>query len=113
VTDALVRTLPAQLDVALAVHGGSVLHTFTEFTSNPNTLRDRAASITCRAGCTRLLAILKRAIAVPGVRVVTYVGDVYEESPGHGRRLEVGPVRHLHSREQRSIAKASSIAQQG
>jgi hypothetical protein len=87
VTDALVRTLPAQLDVALAVHGGSVLHTFTEFTSNPNTLRDRAASITCRAGCTRLLDILKRAIAVPGVRVVTYIGDVYEESPGHGRRL--------------------------
>ena len=87
VTDALVRALPGELDVALAVHGGSVLHTFTEFTPNPNTLRDWAASITCRAGFTRLLAILERAIATPRVRVVTYIGDVYEESPSRGRRL--------------------------
>jgi hypothetical protein len=87
VTDALVRVLPGELDVALAVHGGSALHTFTEFTSNPNTLRDRAASITCRAGSTRLQAILQRALAAPGVRVVTYIGDVYEESPNRGRRL--------------------------
>jgi hypothetical protein len=87
VTDALVRVLPGALDVALAVHGGSRLHTFTEFTANPNTLRDRAASISCRSGATRLLAILKRALGAPGVRVVTYIGDVYEESPSEGRRL--------------------------
>ena len=36
VTDSLVRALPGELDVALAVHGGGLLHTFTEFTSNPN-----------------------------------------------------------------------------
>ena len=35
VTDALVRALPGELDVALAVHGGSRLHTFTEFTAEP------------------------------------------------------------------------------
>lgn len=87
VTDALVRTLPGELDVALAVHGGSALHTFTEFTSNPNMLRDRAASIDCRAGSTRLLPILERALAAPGVRVVTYIGDVFEESPNRGRLL--------------------------
>ncbi len=87
VTDALVRALPGELDVALAVHGGSTLHTFTEFTANPNTLRDRAAGITCRAGSTRLLSILSRALATPSVRVVTYIGDVYEESPGRGRKL--------------------------
>jgi hypothetical protein len=87
VTDALVRALPGQLDVALAVHGGSVLHTFTDFTANPNTLRDRAAAITCRSGSTRLLEILSRALAAPGVRVVIYIGDVYEESPARGRRL--------------------------
>src|SRR4051812_27452807 len=43
--------------------------------------------ITCRAGPTRLLAILQRALAAPGVRVVTYIGDVYEESPSRGRHL--------------------------
>lgn len=87
VTDALVRALPGALDVALAVHGGSVLHTFTDFTADPNTLRDRAAGITCRAGSTQLLPILARALAVPGVRVVSYIGDVFEESPGRGRKL--------------------------
>lgn len=87
VTDALVRALPGELDVALAVHGGSTLHTFTGFTANPNTLRDLAAGITCRAGSTQLLPILSRALAAPGVRVVTYIGDVYEESPGRGRKL--------------------------
>ena len=87
VTDALVRALPGELDVALAVHGGSRLHTFTEFTADPNALRDRAASIACIAGHTQLLPILSRALASPGVRVVTYIGDVYEESLARGRKL--------------------------
>lgn len=86
-TDALVRALPGELDVALAVHGGSRLHTFTGFTSNAGTLRDRAAAIECVSGHTRMLPILARALAEPGVRVVVYTGDVFEESPGRGRRL--------------------------
>ena len=81
VTDALVRALPGELDVALAVHGGGLLHTFTDFTSDPDTLRDRAAGIRCIAGQTRLLPILSRCLREPGVRVVTYIGDVFEESP--------------------------------
>lgn len=87
VTDALVRALPGELDVALAVHGGSRLHTFTEFTSDPNTLRDRAAAIACIAGHTQLLPILSRSFSSPGTRVITYIGDVYEESPSRGRKL--------------------------
>ncbi len=87
VTDALVQALPGELDVALAVHGGSMLHTFTEFTSDPNRLRDRAAGISCIAGFTRLLPILSRALSTPGVRVVTYIGDVFEELPVRGRKL--------------------------
>jgi hypothetical protein len=87
VTDALVKALPGELDVALAVHGGSMLHTFTEFTANPATLRDRAAGISCIAGFTRLLPILSRALSNPGVRVVVYIGDVFEESPVRGRKL--------------------------
>jgi hypothetical protein len=87
VTDALVNSLPGELDVALAVHGGSMLHTFTDFTSDAKTLRDRAAGIACIAGMTRLLPILSRALSNPGVRVVTYIGDVFEESPMRGRKL--------------------------
>jgi hypothetical protein len=87
VTDALVKTLPGELDVALAVHGGSRLHTFTKFTNDGQTLRDLAASIECEAGQTRLLPILSGSLARPGVRVVTYIGDVFEESLREGRRL--------------------------
>jgi hypothetical protein len=43
--------------------------------------------VECRSGQTRLLPILARAIAAPGVRVVTYIGDVFEESPARGRKL--------------------------
>ncbi len=87
VTDALVKALPGELDVALAVHGGSMLHTFTDFTADANALRDRAAGISCIAGMTRLLPILSRALANPGVRVVVYIGDVFEESPVRGGKL--------------------------
>jgi hypothetical protein len=87
VTDALVKALPGALDVALAVHGGSRVHTFTAFTSEPNTLRDRAAGVACAAGMTRLLPILATALKRPGVRVVVYIGDVFEESRTQGRRL--------------------------
>ncbi len=87
VTDALVRALPGTLDVALAIHGGGRLHTFTEFTANPATLRDHAAGVSCIAGPTRLLPVLSRALSEPGVRVVTYIGDVFEESQARGRSL--------------------------
>jgi hypothetical protein len=87
VTDALVKALPGELDVALAVHGGSRLHTFTEFTANAGILRDRAAGVRCLAGFTQLLPILSRALSNPGVRVVTYIGDVFEESLRRGQKL--------------------------
>jgi hypothetical protein len=94
VTNALVRALPGELDVALAVHGGSRLHTFTDFTADPNTLRDQAAAITCRPGRTQLLPLLSKSRAAPGVRVITYIGDVYEESPARGRKLADELGRH-------------------
>jgi len=87
VTDALVQALPGELDVALAVHGGSRVHTFTAFTNNAATLRDRAASVACRPGMTRLLPILNAGLNRPAVRVVVYIGDVFEESATQGRRL--------------------------
>jgi hypothetical protein len=78
--DVLLRTLPGELEVALAVHGGEEVHTFTPFTSNPQRLRDLAAGLRCRGGKTRLLEILRRALKQRGVRCVVYVGDMFEES---------------------------------
>ena len=40
-------------DVALAVHGGSRVHTFTAFTCDANTLRDQAAGVACWRACAR------------------------------------------------------------
>jgi len=87
VTDSLVKALPGELDVALAVHGGSRVHTFTAFTSDPTMLRDRAAGVACAAGTTRLLPILTASLNQAAVRVVIYIGDVFEESMAQGRRL--------------------------
>lgn len=79
VTDALFRAIPGKLQVALAVHGGSNLHTFTAFTTKPNQLRDLAASIHCIAGFTRLVDIMDRTRKQDGVKVLLYIGDVFEE----------------------------------
>ena len=79
--------MPGELDVALAVHGGSRVHTFTAFTNDAATLRDRAAGISCEAGLTRLLPILSASLKQPSVRVIVYIGDVFEESLSHGRHL--------------------------
>jgi len=87
VTDALVKALPGELEVALAVHGGSRVHTFTGFTNNAATLRDRAAGVVCEAGTTRLLPILATSLKQQSVRVVVYIGDVFEESMTQGRHL--------------------------
>jgi hypothetical protein len=87
VTDALVKALPGELDVALAVHGGTHVHTFTGFTNDPATLRDRAAGVVCQAGMTRLLPILATCLKQQSVRVVIYIGDVFEESLPDGRQL--------------------------
>lgn len=87
VTDALFQALPGELEVALAVHGGSRVHTFTPFAEYAAALRDRAAGISCQAGMTRLLPILSTSLKHRGVRVVVYIGDVFEESLPQGRRL--------------------------
>jgi hypothetical protein len=85
-TDSLLSALPDQLDVALAVHGGEKVHTFTSFTSDAGKLRDRAAGVQCIAGETRLLEILGRVLKIKDVSTVVYIGDIFEESERHGRK---------------------------
>ena len=86
-TDALLAALPGQLDVALAVHGGSKVHTFTRFERDASKLRDRAAELRCMAGEARMLDILSRVLETEGVGMVVYVGDVFEESEKRARKL--------------------------
>ena len=85
-TDVLLATLPGELDVALAVHGGGRVHTFTGFTANADTLRKKAGRVRCIAGRTALLDVLASVVKLD-VRVVLYIGDVFEESVRKARRL--------------------------
>ncbi|WP_428540905.1 hypothetical protein [Rhodopila sp.] len=115
VTDVLVQALPGELDVALAVHGGSRVHTFTAFTGDAGTLRDRAAGVACAAGLTRLLPILSVSLARPAVRVVVYIGDVFEESVAQGRKLADAMGRGgtrlivLHDTADRSASREAEV----
>ena len=79
ITDSLFTALPGQLDVALAVHGGSGVHTFTGFSADSQSFRDKAAAIECRAGVTRLVEIMEQVREHAGVKVMVYIGDCFEE----------------------------------
>lgn len=81
ITDRMFDAIPGALDVALAVHGGSQLHTFTEFSADPQAFRAQAARVRCEAGQTQICELLHRAIEAGGVRVVSYIGDAFEEMP--------------------------------
>jgi hypothetical protein len=85
-TDALFAALPGELEVALAVHGGSRVHTFTPFLPDAGALRPLAARVRCQAGYTKLLDILGRVLELEDVGVVVYVGDVFEESEKQARK---------------------------
>lgn len=81
-TDVLLTAVPGGLDVALAVHGGGTVHTFTPFVSDAAVIRDRAAGVTCSAGETRLVTILEEARTHSRLKVVVYIGDAFEEDEG-------------------------------
>jgi hypothetical protein len=66
--------------VALAVHGGSRIKVFSEIVSEPSRLRDQAASVQCEGGMTRLVEIMDRCRDPSDVKVLVYIGDVFEES---------------------------------
>lgn len=87
VTDSLFSAVPGELDVALAVHGGGYVHTFTDFSSDASKFRDQAASIRCQAGHTALVPLMERILAHSGVKVFLYAGDCFEEATGGAYEL--------------------------
>jgi hypothetical protein len=86
-TNTLFHAVPDVLQVALAVHGGGKVHTFTDFLPNARALRKMAAGVECRAGGTQLLPILRRVAGIEGVGVVLYIGDAFEESASKAIQL--------------------------
>ena len=83
----LLTVFPGGLEIALAVHGGGRVHTFTAFTDDVDKLRRVAGRIRCIAGRTALLDILETALGEDRCRIVVYIGDVFEESASKARRL--------------------------
>jgi hypothetical protein len=119
VTDTLFQALPGELDVALAVHGGSRVHTFTAFVRDPNILRDTAAGISCKTGATQLVDIMRRTADAAGVKVLLYIGDTFEEdiqeARGAADRLKAGGIRLivLHDEPERNQAAAERVRRSG
>jgi hypothetical protein len=93
-TGKLFSAVPGELDVALAVHGGGKVHTFTPFLPDAAPLRKLAAKVRCKAGYTALLDILARVLRTEGVGVVVYIGDVFEESETKALKLADALKRH-------------------
>lgn len=79
ITDRMFDAIPGALDVALAVHGGSELHTWTEFSADVQRFRAQAAAVRCQAGHTRLCELMQRTLDAGGVKVMSYIGDAFEE----------------------------------
>ena len=117
-TDALFGAIPGRLQVALAVHGGSELHTFTAFTRDPSRLRDQAAGIKCRAGQTMLIPILEQVRTTDGVKIVLYIGDVFEEDAADAYdladslRLRGCRVIILHDQSDGAHARSAQVFQE-
>lgn len=80
ITDRMFDVIPGALDVALAVHGAGHVHTFTNFSADVDQFRAQAAAVRCLAGSTQLCELMQRTLDAGGVRVMSYIGDAFEES---------------------------------
>jgi hypothetical protein len=87
ITGRMFGVIPEALDVALAVHGGDDVHTFTAFSTDVDVFRQQAAAVTCRSGTTRLCDIMARTLDAGGVRVMSYIGDAFEEDADEALEL--------------------------
>jgi hypothetical protein len=81
ITDRMFDAIPGALDVALAVHGADQVHTWTEFGADVARFRAQAAAVRCESGHTRLCELMQRTLDAGGVKVMSYIGDAFEESP--------------------------------
>ena len=118
-TDSLFQAVPAGLDLALAVHGGGKLHTFTGFSRNAAEIRKIARGIDCRGGTTQLIPLLRRAYTSGGVGTIVYIGDDFEEDDNEALALGTILGRNgtriiiLHEHRCKSVFKALAMVSNG
>ncbi|MCR6481064.1 hypothetical protein NU688_33240 [Variovorax sp. ZS18.2.2] len=87
ITDRMFEVIPGALDIALAVHGGNRLHTFSAFGSEVEIFRAMASRVRCESGETRLCELMRCTLGAGGVRVMSYIGDAFEEDEGEALAL--------------------------
>lgn len=80
ITGAMFESVPGELDVALAYHGGGRLQQLTPFSPNAKVFLDKVQQVRCLAGMTAFNPILDRASQCSGLKALIYVGDCYEEN---------------------------------
>jgi len=86
-TDSFFDAVPGMIDIGLAAYGGNRVHTFTPYVADARRLRRLASGISCRAGYTQLLPILRRVVETGDVGVVLYITDAFEEDATTAARL--------------------------
>ena len=83
ITGAMFDAIPGELDVALAYHGGGFLQDVTPFTSKQTGFKRKLQQVSCRAGGTAFNPILDKAVNIPRLKALIYIGDCFEEDEDH------------------------------
>ena len=83
ITGAMFDAIPGELDVALAYHGGGFLQDVTPFTSKQTGFKRKLQQVRCRAGGTAFNPILDKAVNIPRLKALIYIGDCFEEDEDH------------------------------
>ena len=79
ITGTMFDSVPDDIEVALAYHGGNYVQEMTGFSKKPKVFADKLHTIKCRAGATDLNGILRRAVDCQGLACIVYIGDCFEE----------------------------------
>ena len=87
ITNIIFDTIPGQLEVALAYHGGSQVKKFTDFTKSFKRFQDQLMMIECEAGMTQLNEILLSSSKINGLGAICYIGDCYEENLESAKKI--------------------------
>ncbi len=80
ITGAMFEAIPGKLDVGLAYHSGGFLQEITPFTSKEAGFKRKLQSVSCRAGGTAFNPILDKAVNIPHLKAIIYIGDCFEEN---------------------------------
>lgn len=102
------ENIPEKLDVGLAYHGGGRLKAFTSFSSNKNEFRKELLDVEIEGGLTKINKILEKAVLVPRLKAIAYIGDCFEEDANealywakqlslHGTRVFIFHEKHQYS----------------